>query len=128
MNGPSSPTQVHIWFQDAFNRGDLETIGSLYEPGAILMVGGQRVTGRQDIKAAYSSLIGAGVQMRVTTRMVMELPDGLALLHGAWMVRRAAATEPESSTQGISAEVVRMQEDGTWRFIIDNPYTPEFNS
>jgi uncharacterized protein (TIGR02246 family) len=126
--GASSPAEIHILFQDAFNHGDLETLGSLYEPDAVLMAGGQRVVGRENIKAAFSSLIGAGVQMNLITRVVMEMPHGLALLHGEWIVRRPPAPEPESSTRGISAEVVRMQSDGTWRFVIDNPYTPEFDS
>ena len=26
---------------------------------------------------------------------------------------------------GLSSEVVRRQPDGTWLFVLDNPYTPE---
>jgi hypothetical protein len=31
----------------------------------------------------------------------------------------------EIATRGLSTEVARKQPDGTWLFVIDNPYTPE---
>jgi ketosteroid isomerase-like protein len=50
-----SPTEIHPLFQNAFNLRDMETLVSLYEPDAILMVGGKQVTGRENIRA-YSQL------------------------------------------------------------------------
>lgn len=126
MIGPYSPKEVRILFQEAFNRADLEAIASLYELGAILMVDGEPIVGRERIKDAFGSLVGAGIRMSVKTLIVMESQDGLALLHGEWTVNREPTMGPASSTRGISAEVVRRQGDGTWRFIIDNPYAPSF--
>jgi len=62
--------------------------------------------------------------MSLTTRSIIESLDGLALLHGEWIIQRSRATEPQLTTQGLSTEVVRKQPDGTWLFIIDSPYTP----
>jgi len=42
-----NPTEIHILFQNAFNLRDVEALISLYEPDAILMVGGKQVTGRE---------------------------------------------------------------------------------
>jgi hypothetical protein len=64
--------------------------------------------------------------MSLTTRSIIESRDGLALLHGEWVVRRASATESQLTTRGLSTEVVRKQPDGTWQFVIDNPYTPVY--
>lgn len=119
-----SPGELHTLFQDAFNLGDVETLVSLYEPEAVLIVGGKPVTGREGIHAAFRSMLSGEVQMSLTTRSIMESPDGLALLHGEWVVHRTTASEPPVTTQGLSTEVVRKQPDGTWLFIIDNPYTP----
>jgi len=118
-----SPTELHALFQNAFNLGDIETLTSLYEPDAILMVGGKQVIGRENIRAAFHAMLSVGAQMRLTTRSLIESHDGLALLHGQWIVRRAPSTESNPSTQGLSTEVVRKQPNGTWLFIIDNPYT-----
>jgi ketosteroid isomerase-like protein len=96
----------------------------LYEPDAILMVGGKQVTGHANISAAFHSMLSVGVQMSLTTRSIIESSDGLALLHGEWVIRRAP--ESQLTTRGLSAEVVRKQPGGTWQFIIDNPYTPVY--
>jgi uncharacterized protein (TIGR02246 family) len=99
----------------------VEALVSLYEPDATLIVGGMQVAGHDGIRAALASAIAAGGRMSLTTRTVLESGDGLALIHGEWVMERSAA---EETTQGISSEVVRRQADGTWRFVIDNPYTP----
>jgi uncharacterized protein (TIGR02246 family) len=119
-----SPTEIHALFQNAFNLRDVEALISLYEPDAILMVDGKRVTGRENLRAAFVSMLSVGVQMSLTTRSIIESRDGLALLHGEWIVKRTTATELQLATEGLSTEVVRKQPDGTWLFIIDNPYTP----
>jgi hypothetical protein len=63
--------------------------------------------------------------MTLETRAVVESPQGLAVLHGGWAVEPAAELRAGSATRGLSTEVVRKQTDGTWLFVIDNPYTPE---
>jgi uncharacterized protein (TIGR02246 family) len=118
------PAEIHALFQDAFNLHDIEALISLYEPDAILMVGGNQVTGRENIRAVFQSVLSAGAWMSLITRSIIESRDGLALLHGEWTVQRETSTEPQLSTQGLSTEVVRRQDDGTWLFIIDSPYTP----
>src|SRR5215469_6843957 len=119
-----SPDQIHGLFQNTYNLGDVEALTSLYEPGAILMVGGKQVRGRENIRVAFHSMLSVGAQMSLTTRLIIESHDGLALLHGEWTVHRDTSTESHRSTQGLSTEVVRKQPDGTWLFVIDNPYTP----
>jgi len=116
-----SPAELHSLFRNSFNVGDVEALVSLYEPGATLIVGGMQVTGHDGIRAALHSVLAAGGRMTLTTRTVMESGDGLALIHGEWVMERSAAG---GTTRGVSSEVVRKQADGTWRFVIDNPYTP----
>ena len=119
-----SPTEIHVLFQNAFNLGDVEALISLYEPDATLLVGGKHVTGSENIGAALHSLLSGGGQLSLTTRSIIESRAGLALLHGEWVIQRTTATAPQLTTRGMSTEVVRKQPDGTWRFVIDNPYTP----
>ena len=119
-----SPTEIHALFQNAFNLRDVEALISLYERDAILVVGGKQVTGRENIRAAFHSMLSVGAQMSLTTRSIIESRDSFALLHGEWIVERTTATEPQLTTRGLSTEVVRRQPDGTWLFVIDNPYTP----
>ena len=41
----------------------------------------------------------------------------LALIHTPWTMHMPNG----SSSEGATAEVVRRQADGTWKYIIDNP-------
>src|SRR5262245_16417276 len=98
-----SPTEIHAIFQNAFNLRDVDALISLYEPDAILIVGAKQVRGRENIRAALHSMLSTGGQMSLTTRSIIE-SDGLALLHGEWIVHRTTAnTQP--TTQGLSTEV-----------------------
>jgi uncharacterized protein (TIGR02246 family) len=117
-----SPAEIHTLFRDAFNLGDVEALIALYEPDAILVVGGEIVSGREKIRRAYENILLGRGRITLETRSVIESPQGFAVLHGAWTVDRA--TE-DGLTRGLSTEVVRRQSDGTWLFAIDNPFTPE---
>jgi uncharacterized protein (TIGR02246 family) len=115
-----TPAEIHVRFQTAFNRGDVEALAALYEPQAILVVNGQNVSGRENIKAAFQTILQRPGRMTLDTRSVVESAEGLAVLHGAWIIERPA----ELVTRGLGTEVVRLQPDGTWLFVIDEPSTP----
>ena len=117
-------TEIHAVVRDAFNARDVDALVSLYEPDAILMVDGKQITGRENIRAALRSLVSAGGHMVLTPRSIIETHDGLALLHGEWVIGRSNTTDPQLTTRGMSTEVVRRQADGRWLFVIDSPYTP----
>jgi uncharacterized protein (TIGR02246 family) len=119
-----SPAEIHTLFRDAFNLGDVEALLSLYEPDAILVVAGNAVTGRGNIQKALESFLAGHSRMTLNTRAVVESPEGLAVLHGAWVIEPPTDMEGATISRGLSTEVVRKQPDGTWRFVIDSPYTP----
>ena len=119
-----APAEIHDLFRHAFNLGDVEALIALYEPNAVLVVDGKDVIGRESIQKVFESLIAGRRRMTLETRGVIESPEGLAVLHGGWVVEPQAGVEAEPTTRGLSTEVVRKQPDGTWLFVIDNPYTP----
>ena len=120
-----SPSEIHELFRSAFNRGDAEALIALYEPDAILVLNARIVTGREEIRKAYADILLRRGRMTLETRAVIESQEGLAVLHGSWMVEPAPENSAEPVTRGLSTEVVRKQSDGTWLFVIDNPYTPD---
>jgi uncharacterized protein (TIGR02246 family) len=117
-----SPAEIHTLFAHAFNLGDVEALAALYEPSAVLVVDGNEVMGRESIRKAFESLVAPGGRMTLETRAVTASHLGLAVLHGAWVIE--SPTRSEIARCGLSTEVVRKQPDGTWLFVIDNPYTP----
>jgi uncharacterized protein (TIGR02246 family) len=114
----STPQELHLLFERAFNTGDVKALLALYEPGAVVVAGGKPVTGLDRIRDALNVFLSRGAQIKLDTRAVIESGEELAVLHGAWSL--GAPTE----TQGLSTEVVRRQPDGSWMFVIDNPNTP----
>jgi uncharacterized protein (TIGR02246 family) len=120
-----SPAEIHRLFEHAFNLGDVEALVALYEPNAVLVVAGQDVIGRESIREAFQNLLPRRGLMTLETRSVVVSQEGLAVLHGGWAIEPPAGMGAEVATRGLSTEVVRKQQDGTWLFVIDNPYAPE---
>ena len=119
------PAEIHTLFRHAFNLGDVEALLALYEPNAVLMVDGKKLIGRESIRKALESFLARRGRMTLQTRAVVESPHGLAVLHGGWVIEPPRGMGADIATRGLSTEVVRKQPDGTWLFVIDNPYTPE---
>jgi len=114
------PQDIHRFFLDAFNRGDLEALVALYEPDALFVTGQGPVTGHDAIRHAYRHILAHGVQMELQTHTVLESSEGIAVLHASWTYHLG-----ENAIAGLSTEVVRRQPDGSWLFVIDEPRTPE---
>jgi uncharacterized protein (TIGR02246 family) len=119
------PASIHIIFEQAFNASDIDSLVALYEPNAVLLVKGQPVEGLQAIRAAYQTLLTRRSRMTLHTRSVVRFDDRLALLHADWVLEATAPDETGKTARGMSTEVVRRQENGSWRFILDNPNTPQ---
>jgi len=47
----------------------------------------------------------------------------LAMLHGKWTLRESGPAAP-IRREGRNTETARLQPDGRWLFVIDNPYAP----
>jgi uncharacterized protein (TIGR02246 family) len=120
-----NPAEIHTLFRHAFNLGDVEALIALYEPNAVLVVDGKELIGRESIRKALESALVRRGRMALETRGVVESQQGLAVLHGGWVIEPPTGMGAEIATRGLSTEVVRKQPDGTWLFVIDNPYTPE---
>jgi uncharacterized protein (TIGR02246 family) len=117
----NDPRSIHSLFQEAFNAGDIDSLVSLYEPNAVLVVNGQPVIGHTAIRAAYKAFLAPRSRMTLKTRSVVSFDETIAILHGDWVLEGGEGGD----NRGLSTEVVRQQPDGSWRFIIDNPNTPQ---
>ena len=116
---------VHPRFEKAFSSGDLEGLVSMYEPQASLAPEpGKVVSGTEAIREAYRAFLAIQPKIEVETLAVFESGEGIAMLHGRWVL---TATLPDGSAirnEGRNSEVLRRQADGGWLFLIDNPFTP----
>ncbi len=122
MPARSPEEMIRVW-SEAFNRGDVEAIVALYEPGATLVQpSGPPVTGHDALRQVFAGFLGGRPRIDATTRKVVQVGD-LALTLGDWTLQAKASDGKPRETTGRSTEVLRRQGDGTWRYVIDDPYS-----
>ena len=118
-----SPEHLHVRFRDAFNRNDLDDVVALYEQGAALVTADGPALGRDVIREAYRGFFAGRPTIDLETLGVHRNGD-LAMLHGKWRIERTGTTGEQIRSEGRNTETVRLQSDGRWLFVIDNPSVP----
>ncbi len=118
-----TPEAVHHHWTEAINAGDLDAVMALYEPGASLAPApqSQPVMGDAAIRAASQGLIALKPRYELQVRNVVQADD-LALLLSPWTMTGVDAEGGAVQLTGTTSDVVRRQPDGSWLFIIDNPF------
>lgn len=118
-----TPEEVHRVFVEAFNAGDLDALLALYEPDARMVPEpGHVVAGAEAIRGVLAGFLATKGTIVLTTRTAVPAGE-LALLHGEWTLRGTGPDGQPLELAGRTAEVVRRQPDGSWRYVIDNPYS-----
>jgi uncharacterized protein (TIGR02246 family) len=96
---------------------------ALYEPDAILVPqpGMEPVKGTGAIRTALEGFLALKGRLELETKHVLQHGD-IALLRAAWRLKGTGPDGQRVEMAHGSAEVVRRQPDGSWRYIIDHPY------
>ncbi|MFI7676481.1 YybH family protein [Actinophytocola sp. NPDC049390] len=113
----TEPAQLHDLFSAAVNAKDADALLALYEPaGTAVHLDGTTRTGEQALRAMIDELLSTIEHIDGRTRKVIVSGD-IALTSVTWHARLSTGEEAGNTT----AEVVRRQPDGTWRWVIDDP-------
>ncbi|MET0964440.1 MAG: DUF4440 domain-containing protein [Noviherbaspirillum sp.] len=108
----------------ALETGDIDTSVNLYEPGAVLFAkSGQTMTGHEAIRANNAALIVLHPTFRIDEIAVTLSGDGT--IATTRMKAQLNGARPDGKpVQGDihTLEVLRKQPDGSWRYVIDDPY------
>ncbi|HMA46461.1 MAG TPA: SgcJ/EcaC family oxidoreductase [Frankiaceae bacterium] len=118
----SSPREVLERFADAFAAHDLDAVMALYEPQAVLVTQpGTVVGGPAAIREALRGFLAPGSTF--ASRVEGTLPAGeVALVSSRWTLRGTGPDGGQVELTGQTTDVVRRQPDGSWLFVIDNPW------
>jgi uncharacterized protein (TIGR02246 family) len=114
------PDEAPRVFQDAFNAGDLEGLVNLFEPEAVVFLGpNQVITGSDNIREAFAGFLEAGWRWEI--KLASHHRVGDIALNTVEHTLRKNNSDGDTDTLRLRAAVVfRQQEDGSWRFLIDN--------
>jgi uncharacterized protein (TIGR02246 family) len=118
-----TPEDADRLFGEYVNAGDLEGLVSLYEPTAVLVrQDGTAGVGTAAIREELGGLIAMRVRITMNVRRVVRDGSDLAALYNDWRASVPGADGTTTEVSGGASEIVRRQADGSWRFVIDDPY------
>lgn len=116
------PEECDLLLIEAMEKGDVDSMISLYEPNATFVVSpDQIVTGHAAIREVLQGYIAAKATGKVDSVSVVPSADGSVAITRTKGSFTSSGPEGPVTMPFHSVEVVRKQPDGTWRFVIDDP-------
>lgn len=113
------PGEAGKSFEALFSAGDLDGLMDLYEPDAVFTNRRGVHVGSEAIRNVLQGYLDSGASITMNDSVAFEAGN-LALVHWSWTMKF-----PDGRTaEGATAEVLRKQDDGSWKFVIDNPDGP----
>jgi ketosteroid isomerase-like protein len=121
MNLPTRAGDAHATLAAAFNTGDVATVMSMYDfTGIFVPEPGKPVSGRAEFEQAIRAILSIKGKMEIKTVYCLQTGN-LAVGRSEWNI--TDGNEVKISAKGI--EVMRQQEDGTWKIVIDHAFGAE---
>lgn len=122
INLPTIPEKMNQCFADAYNSGDVNRINSLFEKDAkIVRYNGDIISGFEKMNEEHLGLLKLGGKMTSINKYCIEIED-IAMLRADWKIETKNEKGEDMIIEGASSEIIRKQKDGTWLYIIDNPF------
>ena len=117
-----TPEEVLHSIVDGINAGDVDALMPLYEPEAGFAAQPGRLShGLAGVREGLAGFVGMKGKLDLEVTRVLEAHD-LALVTTVWSFAGTGPAGEPVSLASRSADVLRRQADGTWRFVIDNPW------
>jgi uncharacterized protein (TIGR02246 family) len=119
-----TPEGVSGLLVELFNAGDLDGIAALYEPKALMVAEpGRVISGQAQIREAYEGFMPGKSRLAIMPRQVLVLEGDVALASNNWQITGTNPDGSPMSASGTSAEILRRQPDGSWLYVVDDPFT-----
>jgi len=119
------PEDCDRLFAEGVNAGDADAVVALYEEGACFVQREGVAIGPTAIRPLILRMLAAKPRLTCNVRKVVRAGEDLALLYNDWSLSSAGPDGQTVERTGKALELVRRQADGTWRYVIDDPYGRE---
>jgi len=112
-----NPEEICQLFKQYMAAGGVESLVNIYDPGAtFLSQSGGVKKGRQEMRDVLAPLAAQKPRFDYTIRQIITSGD-IALMHTEW------ETTAPGAPFVYAIEVARRQLDGTWCWLIGDPFT-----
>lgn len=106
-----SPDDLFRFFAERANARDVEGLLDLYETdGVVVFTPGQPSVGRDAVRAGLVAMLSGNATFSADGQQPSIVVGDLAL------------TSAKLGPDMVTAEVARRQPDGSWKWVIDNPF------
>jgi uncharacterized protein (TIGR02246 family) len=110
-------------FAAAFNAGDAGALMELYADDAVLIPEpGTAARGSAAVSEALGGFLALKGTMDLKLRGSVEGPS-TAITYGAWKLDATGDDGAPITMSGESTEVLAKEPDGTWRIVLDDPWS-----
>ena len=122
MSQKMTPEEVINSVVKGINSGDLDSLLTLYEADACFASQpGQIAKSTESVRQSLRSFIDLKGKLDLKVKRVLQASD-LVLVITEWSFSGTGSDGNPVNMAAKSADVLRHQADGTWRFVIDNPW------
>jgi ketosteroid isomerase-like protein len=103
---------------------DLDGVMSIHEPEAALVEwGGAVARTEEEIRKVYEDFFATEPVLNVNAQQIVDA-GGVAIILGDYTLDYKNANGTVVSVDGKFGDIVRQQPDGSWLYLLDNPYAP----
>jgi ketosteroid isomerase-like protein len=110
------PEEICQLFQQYMREGDLESVLTLYDAEAVFLSESGETKSGEELRQELAPFAAARAAFDFTVNEVLR-SGNIALIHTQWSI---ASPQPRSL---YAIEVARLQADGSWRWLIGDPFT-----
>ena len=122
MSKKTTPEEVLNSVVEGINSGDLNSLMTLYEADACFASQpGQIAKSPESVRQSLRNFIDLKGKLDLKVKRVLQASD-LALVTSEWSFSGTGSDGNPVNMTAKSADVLRHQADGTWQFVIDNPW------
>lgn len=120
----STPNDLLVLLNKFITERDIESIMALHASGAAMVKwGGGVARGEAEIRQIYEEFFATKPILKVSPRQITEA-GGDAIILGDYTLEYTNANGKIVKVGGRFGDIVRQQPDGSWLYLLDNPYAP----
>jgi uncharacterized protein (TIGR02246 family) len=118
-----TPEEVDRLFAEHINAGNVDAVVALYEPQATFVPQeGAPITSGDGIRKALSEFAAMKPKLKMNVSKTVTAGNDLALLYNDWTMTVIGPDGKSLDASGKAIEIVRRQPDGSWLFVLDDPF------